>query len=178
VSDGPRFARLIEQVYQQHGRIDGVIHGAGVTEDRRLGEKTADSIARVFNTKVNAARVLAETLRPERLRFLVFFSSSAARFGNAGQVDYAAANEYLNKLAHQLAAAWPARVVAINWGPWESGMVTPTLARMFRAFDVGLIPLADGVEHCLAELGTGGGAVEVVVGCSIERLRTAAAASL
>ena len=178
VSDGPRFARLIEQVYEEHGRIDGVIHGAGVIEDRRLADKTADSIIRVFNTKVNAARVLAETLRPERLRFLVFFSSVAARFGNAGQLDYAAANEYLNKLADQLAAAWPARVVAINWGPWESGMVTPTLARMIRAFDVGLIPMADGVEHCLAELGAGGRAAEVVIGCSVQRLRTAGAASL
>jgi acyl transferase domain-containing protein len=175
VGDGPRFARLIEQVYEQHGRIDGAIHGAGVIEDRRLGDKTAGSIARVFNTKVNAARVLAETLRPEMLRFLVFFSSVAARFGNAGQADYAAANEYLNKLADQLAAAWPARVVAINWGPWESGMVTPTLARMIRAFNVGLIPLADGVEHCLAELGASSRAAEVVVGCSVERLQRATA---
>jgi hypothetical protein len=56
-------------------------------------------------------------------------------------------------------------------------MVTPTLARMIRAFDVGLIPLADGVEHCLAELGAGGRAVEVVIGCSVQRLRTAGAAS-
>ena len=162
---------MIEEIYQRYGRIDGVIHGAGVVEDRKLRDKTSDSVARVFNTKVIAARVLAESLRSETLRFLVFFSSAAAKFGNAGQSDYAAANECLNRLAQQLDRQWPGRVMAINWGPWDRGMVTEAVANLFRKFNFGLIPGAAGVEACLAELdGAGAHAAEVIIGCDVRRL--------
>ncbi|HXV77905.1 MAG TPA: SDR family NAD(P)-dependent oxidoreductase, partial [Candidatus Polarisedimenticolaceae bacterium] len=127
VRDPHALAALVEQVYQRYGRIDGVIHGAGVVEDRRLRDKTAESFARVFQTKVRPAMVLAGALRPESLQFLVFFSSVSGRFGNAGQADYSAANECLNKLAAHLDRVWSARVVAMNWGPWDCGLISEAL---------------------------------------------------
>jgi NAD(P)-dependent dehydrogenase (short-subunit alcohol dehydrogenase family) len=173
VSNAPQFAGLIEEIYQRHGRIDGVIHGAGIIEDRKLRDKSTDSVARVFNTKVVAARVLAESLRPRTLRFLLFFSSAAAKFGNAGQSDYAAANECLSRLAQQLDVQWPGRVVAINWGPWDRGMVTGSMARMFRKLQLGLIAAPEGVESCLAELEAAGAHTsEVIIGCDVRRLET------
>ena len=67
------------------------------------------------------------------LRFLVLFSSVSGRFGNRGQADYAAASEVLGRLAHELDRRWPARVVAIDWGPWRAaGMVSPWLERGVR----------------------------------------------
>jgi hypothetical protein len=79
-------------------------------------------------------------VRPESLRFAVFFSSVAGRFGNRGQADYAAANEVLNKLAVYLTSRWPVRVSSLNWAPWDKrGMVSPELKRQFAERGVALI---------------------------------------
>ena len=74
------------------------------------------------------------------------------RFGNAGQIDYAAANEYLNKLAARLDAQWPGRVVAINWGPWEGGMISDELRRLYQSKGVYPIPASKGAQALLVEL--------------------------
>jgi NAD(P)-dependent dehydrogenase (short-subunit alcohol dehydrogenase family) len=157
VRDGPRFAALLDEIYEKYGRLDGVIHGAGVVEDNLIGRKTPESFANVFSTKVHSAMVLADKLRGESLKFLVFFSSVVGRFGNAGQIDYAAANEYLNKLAAHLGARWPARVVAVGWGPWDAGMVSEELRRLYASKGVRLVPPAEGVRMCLNELKRQGG---------------------
>ncbi|MEE8170242.1 MAG: SDR family NAD(P)-dependent oxidoreductase, partial [Phycisphaerae bacterium] len=154
VTDATGFGALIDRLYEQLGRIDGVIHGAGVTQDKFLRDKTPESFERVIAPKVDAALVLAEKLRPEALRFLVFFSSVSARYGNRGQSDYAAANEVLNKLAHTLNAAWPARVASLNWGPWESsgGMVSAELAKQFESAGVFMINRPAGRRAFVEEL--------------------------
>ena len=118
VRDMPAFESLIEDVYQRHGKINGVIHGAGIVEDGMFLLKSQDSFQRVYETKVLPAMVLARCLRPESLRFLFFCSSLAARYGYAGGTDYSCANEVLNRLAKKLDSIWDARVVAMGWGPW------------------------------------------------------------
>lgn len=172
VRDRDRLASLIEDVYDSYGRIDGVIHGAGVIEDQALADKTSESLERVFRTKVDAAKVLVERLRPETLEFLVFFSSIAARFGNARQADYSAANEYLNKLCQHLLGTWSSRSIAINWGPWTLGVVNPLMQRLFAEQGLEMIAPRVGAELFLAELEAGprcGG--EIVIGSGIERLQ-------
>jgi NAD(P)-dependent dehydrogenase (short-subunit alcohol dehydrogenase family) len=111
-------------------------------------------------------------LRPESLKFLVFFSSVAARFGNAQQADYCAANEYLNKLAQQLDARWPARVVSINWGLWDrDGMVSPYVRQRMAELDIAFMPPTAGVRAFLDELEAGRRhAAEVLLGCSLTRM--------
>jgi NAD(P)-dependent dehydrogenase (short-subunit alcohol dehydrogenase family) len=64
----------------------------------------------------------------------------------ADLIDYAAANEVLNKLAAHLGAAWPGRVVAINWGPWHGGMVSDELLRQYAARNISTIGLAAGAR--------------------------------
>jgi acyl transferase domain-containing protein/NAD(P)H-dependent flavin oxidoreductase YrpB (nitropropane dioxygenase family)/NAD(P)-dependent dehydrogenase (short-subunit alcohol dehydrogenase family) len=166
VSDESAFAGLIDDVYASYGRLDGVVHGAGVIEDRLVGDKTVDSFVRVLEPKVVGAHVLARRLRPDSLRFLVFFSSVAATFGNRGQCDYAAANEVLGKLAHRLDARWPARVVALDWGPWsDRGMVSEAVAREFAARGVELIAPDAGRRAFDRELRSGRkGEAEIVLG--------------
>jgi len=171
VRDTDRFAAMIDAVYAKYGRIDGVIHGAGVTDDHLISSKTMSSITDVVRTKIDGAQVLARNLRVETLRFLVFFSSVSARFGNPGQCDYCAANEYLNKLADDLNTRWPARVVAINWGPWDRGLVTPALASVWAAMRIQVIPVAMGADAFLAELNFPKDEyAEVVVGRSIREI--------
>ncbi len=168
VRDAGAFRTLVNGIYQTHGRIDGVLHGAGVIEDKLIRDKRLDSFERVVQTKVDSALVLAEALRPESLRFLVFYSSVSGRFGNRGQADYAAASEVLNKLAQDLDRRWPGRVVSINWGPWlKTGMVSPEVQRQFAERGVALIPIELGCQKLDEELCFGRkGEVEVLIGGS------------
>jgi acyl transferase domain-containing protein/NAD(P)H-dependent flavin oxidoreductase YrpB (nitropropane dioxygenase family)/NADP-dependent 3-hydroxy acid dehydrogenase YdfG len=168
VSDAAAFGALIDSVYARHGRIDGVIHGAGVIEDKLIRDKQTDSLARVLAAKAGAAQTLAERLHPDGLRFLVFFSSVSGRFGNQGQGDYAAASEVLGKLAHELDRRWPARVVAIDWGPWRTtGMVSSWLEQEFARRGVALIDPELGCRMLEQELASGcAGEAEIVIGAS------------
>jgi acyl transferase domain-containing protein/NAD(P)H-dependent flavin oxidoreductase YrpB (nitropropane dioxygenase family)/NADP-dependent 3-hydroxy acid dehydrogenase YdfG len=172
VRDEQAFGALINEIYQSFGRLDGVIHGAGIIEDKLVQDKTVDSFDRVFSTKAESAFVLSRCLRPESLRFLVFFSSVAGRFGNRGQADYTAANEVLNKLAIYLDRRWPARVVSINWGPWEKrGMVSPELLREFARRGVTLVPPEVGRRKFDEEICYGRkGEAEVIIGGAGDRL--------
>lgn len=165
VRDEPAMVSLIEGIYREYGRLDGVVHGAGVIEDKLIEDKTPDSFDRVFDTKVDSAFILSRRLRADSLRFLVLFSSAAGTFGNRGQSDYAAANEILNKLALHLDSHWPARVVSINWGPWtKTGMVTPELQRQFAERGVQLISIPAGREIFNQELRYGlKGEAEVIL---------------
>jgi acyl transferase domain-containing protein/NAD(P)H-dependent flavin oxidoreductase YrpB (nitropropane dioxygenase family)/NAD(P)-dependent dehydrogenase (short-subunit alcohol dehydrogenase family) len=165
VRDGRTFERLIKDIYRTRGRIDGVIHGAGIIEDKLIEDKTPDSFDRVFSTKVSSAFVLARNLWPDT-RFLVFFSSVAGSFGSRGQADYAAANEVLNKLALYLDSQWPGRVISINWGPWEGvGMVSEEVRRQFAERGVQLITPEAGKCAFDQEMRFGRkGEVEVVFG--------------
>jgi NAD(P)-dependent dehydrogenase (short-subunit alcohol dehydrogenase family) len=134
VGNVDRFTALVADVYKRHGRIDVVLHGAGVIEDKALVDKTDASIDRVFDTKVDSAFALYRSLDPSTLKSIVFFTSLAGRFGNRGQVDYATANEVLNRLAWRMAVEWPqVRVLSINWGPWARiGMAVDALGTVGR----------------------------------------------
>ncbi len=166
VRDDHAFEELIDRIYAAFGRLDAVIHGAGVIEDKLIEDKTPDSFARVFDTKVRSAFTLGRKLRFETLKYLVFFSSVAGRFGNRGQTDYAAANEVLNKLALHLDRQWPGRVVSINWGPWtRAGMATPTVQHQLIERGMHLISPIVGRNAFDRELRHGRkGEVEVILG--------------
>jgi acyl transferase domain-containing protein/NADP-dependent 3-hydroxy acid dehydrogenase YdfG len=163
VADGKAVADLLHQVRVKYGPVTGVVHGAGVLADRRIEDLTGEQYDHVYATKVDGLRNLLDLLAHEDLKALVLFSSTTGRFGRVGQLAYAAANEVLNKTAQVEARRRPGcRVVAINWGPWEGGMVTPGLRKVFEAEGVGLIPLADGAFFLMQELNAAGKAVEVV----------------
>ncbi|MDT0497532.1 SDR family NAD(P)-dependent oxidoreductase [Algiphilus sp. W345] len=166
VRDVQAFGALIDTVYDRYGRIDAVLHGAGVIEDKLLADKSVESFDRVFGTKIDSAWTLKHRLRPDSLKLLVFFSSVAGRYGNQGQSDYACANEVINRLAWQLSREWTeARVIAVNWGPWDAGMASEGVKRQFRERGMAPIPLAGGRRYFINELAYGPkNEVEVVIG--------------
>jgi len=165
VRDSGAVERLIDGLYREHGRIDAVIHGAGVIEDRLIEDKTPESFDRVFGTKVDGALALAGCLRSEDLKLFVLFASVAGRFGNPGQCDYAAANETLNALALQLDRVWPGRVVAINWGPWNAGMASAEVQGRFAARGVQLVAPEGGRPAFIHEIERGAkGEASLVLG--------------
>ena len=166
IRDSAAVASVLTPVCQQAGApVRGIVHGAGVLADARIEDKTVEQFERVYATKVTGLRALLQAVDPEELRALVLFSSSTGRFGRAGQVDYAIANEVLNKLAQQQALRLPrCRVVSVNWGPWDGGMVRPALKKVFEQEGIGLIPLDAGANYLVEELRSApGGAVEVVL---------------
>ena len=144
---------LLLQLQGEFGPIRGIVHGAGVLADQRIEDKTRDQFDRVYQTKVAGLRNLLGAVRPEMLEFLCVFSSYTARYGRIGQCDYAVANEVMNKIARQYSVEHPrTHVVSFNWGPWDGGMVTGGLKKLFAAEHVGLIPLADGARLVVQEL--------------------------
>ncbi|QDU22137.1 type I polyketide synthase [Urbifossiella limnaea] len=156
-------ADLLLKVRSKYRPVSAVVHGAGVLADRRIEDLTGDDFDRVYRTKVDGLRNLLDLLAHEDLKALVLFGSMTGRFGRTGQLAYACANEVLNKTAQVEARRRPGcRVVCVNWGPWEGGMVTPGLRRQFEAEGVGLIPLADGATFLVNELSAAGRAVEVL----------------
>lgn len=156
VKNDQQFAALIDDIYSQFGKINGVINGAGVIEDGFLKQKSLASFERVFDTKVNSAITLAQKLRfDEQLQFVFLFSSVVGRTGNAGQTDYVSANEVINKLATELNQKSGARVASLMWGPWKGGMANPELESIFARYGWAMIAPEEGRKAFIQELASG-----------------------
>ena len=150
--DEQALSTFISCVYQEYGRIDGVIHGAGLLEDKLFHAKSLDSFKRVFETKVTPLRVLAEQLKADT-QFVILFSSIASVYGNRGQTDYAAANSVMDRYAWALKEKIKGKVMSINWGPWKgAGMVSPSLEKEYERRGISMIPLDEGMETFLNEM--------------------------
>ncbi|WP_421121922.1 SDR family NAD(P)-dependent oxidoreductase [Aquihabitans daechungensis] len=159
----PQFGELLEDVKARHGRIDGVIHGAGVLDDHFLRDKTSEGFDRVFGTKVDGARAILDRVHLG-MRFVVLFGSISGVVGNRGQTDYAAANDALDALARHHDGHHDCRVLSIDWGPWAGGgMVSPELEREYARRGIGLVDPDDGVMALLHEISAGRGPAQLVV---------------
>lgn len=150
--DARALSNTLDAIRGELGPIRGLIHGAGVLADRMILDQTEEQFDLVVSTKVEGLESLLRNLDDD-LACLVLFSSSTARFGRAGQVSYAIANEVLNKIAcREARRAHLPRVLSINWGPWEGGMVTPALQAIFAREGIGLIPLQTGARWLIEQM--------------------------
>ncbi|MEV4436227.1 SDR family oxidoreductase [Streptomyces sp. NPDC049585] len=155
---------VLATVRADWGPVTGVVHGAGVLADRYLAEKTDEQFDLVFGTKTDGLRALLDATAGDPLRTLCLFSSVAACHGNAGQADYAMANEVLDQVAAAEAAERPGCLVrSLAWGPWDGGMVTPSLAAHFAAAGVPLLSPQAGARAFVRELTTPGRDTRVVL---------------
>lgn len=146
-------------------QIQGLLHGAGALADKYIGEKKEADFELVYGVKTDGLRHLLDLIPAEQLEFVILFSSVAGFYGNAGQADYSLGNEVLNKYAHYLAGKQPgARVLAVDWGPWDGGMVTPQLKRILTRRDVELIPVEAGTAALVDLLSRKGTPVQVLAG--------------
>ena len=164
VTDAETVQAALHEVRALWGPVTGLVHAAGVLADKRIADKSDEQFDWVLATKVTGVRVLLEATAEDPLTLLCLFSSTAARFGNAGQCDYAAANEVLNHAAAAQRALRPGCVVrSIGWGPWEGGMVTPDLAAYFAEQSIPLIPLATGAASFAAEVSAESADTQVLI---------------
>lgn len=130
--------------------LRGIIHTAGIIDDGLLGQLTWERMRAVMAPKVKGAWLLhAMTASPDiGLDFFVMFSSCITMLGNLGQANYAAANTFLDCLAHyRRSQGLPG--LAINWGPWSDiGMLSsyPSAVRWLKRIGFGLISRAGGLS--------------------------------
>ena len=157
VTDAKKMKSALTSAIKDFGAVTGVIHGAGVLADKLIDKKTSADFDRVCSTKINGLDALLKCINPKKLTHLLLFSSAAGFYGNAGQSDYAVANETLNRIALLFKQKYPrCHVTSFNWGPWEGGMVTPELKRLFEDRNVEVISIEDGTRVFVEEATSGG----------------------
>lgn len=128
VSNIEDMREAVSQAEAACGKVTAVIHAAGVIHDAPLLTKSLTEIEDVFTPKIHGTKVLEELFPDGALDWLVLFSSSSTVTAPVGQVDYVAANEYLNAYAKSRAGG-KTRVLAIDWGIWSGvGMAADAMA--------------------------------------------------
>lgn len=126
VADYEQMATVIRTIQQDGPALRGVFHLAGVLDDRTVTGLDREALTRVIHPKAAGAWNLHLLTRDLDLDHFVLFSSLAAMVGPAGQANYAAANAFLDALAHaRQAMRLPA--LAVNWGPWAGAGMAGTL---------------------------------------------------
>ncbi len=149
VSDVTELASVLDEVRASMPAVAGVIHAAGVIDDGMLTQLTMERFASVMKAKVRGALNLHNLTRTAPLDFFVMYSSGAALMGSPGQGNYAAANGFLDALAHfREAQGLPG--LSINWGVWnDTGMASGVGEHHQRRWsDMGLVSIgpADGMQ--------------------------------
>lgn len=121
VADFDQMKIAVDQAKNRFGTIHGVVHGAGVSPGGMMLLKKPEAAVSVMAPKVKGTLVLAELFRDGDLDFCVFCSSVSAIYGDYAQVDYSAANAFLDAYARKYGQE--KRILAINWNMWrEVGM--------------------------------------------------------
>jgi non-ribosomal peptide synthase protein (TIGR01720 family) len=137
---------VVAQVCKQFGRIDGVIHAAGIAPGGMIQLKTKEMANSVFAAKVRGTLVIEKVLKDFKLDFFVLCSSHSSIVRDLGQVDYCAANAFLDAYAHHCAYESRQFTTSINWCIWQLGMavesVVPDEIKQVReeALKVGMTP--------------------------------------
>jgi acyl transferase domain-containing protein/NAD(P)-dependent dehydrogenase (short-subunit alcohol dehydrogenase family) len=170
VADGDALRTAVSKLTSDTGPITGIIHGAGVLADKVIEKKTAEDFDWVYGPKVDGLHALLSCVDSTQLQHLSLFSSAAGFFGNPAQSDYAIANEILNKSALDFKAQHPGcHVTTFNWGPWDGGMVTPELKKLFAQRNISVIPIGEGSDLFVNDVTAAeNSAVQILVGSSME----------
>ena len=145
----------VSDILGRYGRIDGVIHAAGIERSRFMEKKSQEEFNRVFDTKVCGTANLLRALESRPWRYFFVFSSVTARFGNEAQADYTAANDMMGKMLQRHVDDQPARIgKVLDWTAWEgAGMATDaTVQKVLTEKGLAFLPLDRGVRFFVDEL--------------------------
>ena len=159
-ADVAEMAQLVEafaQLDRTMPPLRGVIHAAGILEDKTLSKLEWPSFARVQAPKAQGSWNLHTLTQDRLLDFWVIFSSVAALLGNPGQAAYGAGNAYADALVH-LRRMQGAPALSINWGPWKGeGMSSQITDDLYRRWGLLAIDPSEGVEMLGQLLNISGG---------------------
>lgn len=123
VSDLAAMSFVLAQAEERFGPIHGVIHAAGVMGGGLAELKTTEMVRNVFAPKIDGTLVLYQLLEKRPVDFVLLCSSIAAVTGALGQLDYCAANAFMDAFAHTWSALGENFVTSVNFPAWrETGM--------------------------------------------------------
>lgn len=155
VADEAQMAALLDELAQDEWPLRGVIHAAGVVNSYTLREMPAEALHSVFRAKVAGAWLLHKLTEGLNLDFMVFFSSGASVWGSQALAHYAAANHFLDAMAHhRRAQGLPA--LSLNWGRWDTdGLGTDELVDFFARVGLEEMPAQQALDTMGYLLATG-----------------------
>ena len=119
VSDREKMSEVLEEVLKRFPAINGVFHTAGLPGAGLIQLKTRDMAEEVFASKVHGTLVLEEVLKDIPLDFMALFSSNTSLMSEVGQVDYCAANAFLDSYAHYRSFHLKRKTITVNWDAWK-----------------------------------------------------------
>ena len=166
LADAAAVADVIGEVRKTSGRIDVLLHAAGLERSHFLPDKDPREFDLVFDVKADGWFNLLHAIGDMPLGATVAFSSVAGRFGNGGQTDYSAANDLLCKYTSSFRSTRPqTRGIVIDWSAWGGiGMATRgSIPKMMEMAGIDMVPPDAGIPIVRREL-TCGFAGEVVIG--------------
>jgi NAD(P)-dependent dehydrogenase (short-subunit alcohol dehydrogenase family) len=167
LTDPAAVAAVVDDIRTRHGRVDVLVHAAGIEVSRFLADKEPREFELVFDVKSDGWFNLLHAIGDMPLGTTVVFSSVAGRFGNGGQTDYSAANDLLCKITSSFRRTRPAtRGVAIDWTAWGGiGMATRgSIPKMMELAGIDMLPPEAGIPTVRRELLATDGVGEIVVG--------------
>jgi acyl transferase domain-containing protein/acyl carrier protein/NAD(P)-dependent dehydrogenase (short-subunit alcohol dehydrogenase family) len=165
LTDEKAVAKAVDVIRQQSGRIDVLLHAAGVERSHFLPDKDPKEFDLVFDVKADGWFNLLRAIGDMPLGATVAFSSVAGRFGNAGQADYSSANDLLCKISSSFRTTRPqTRGIAVDWSAWGGiGMATRgSIPKMMEMAGIEMIPPEAGIPFIRRELTAGGTRGEVL----------------
>jgi acyl transferase domain-containing protein/acyl carrier protein/NAD(P)-dependent dehydrogenase (short-subunit alcohol dehydrogenase family) len=148
VLDGNAVKAVVENIRQQSGKLDVVLHAAGLERSRSLDRKPVEEFDLVFRVKADGLFNLMAATRDLDVKAMVVFSSVAGRFGNAGQADYSAGNDFMCKTVSWWAASRPnALGIALDWTAWGGiGMATRgSIPEIMKRAGIDMLDPAEGL---------------------------------
>ncbi|MBL8931085.1 MAG: SDR family NAD(P)-dependent oxidoreductase, partial [Kineosporiaceae bacterium] len=166
LTDSEAVAAVMRSIRDESGRVDLLLHAAGLEISRTLPDKAPAEFDLVFDVKADGWYSLVHTVPDLPIGASVVFSSVAGRFGNSGQPDYAAANNLLCAITSHLRRSRPGmRAIALDWTAWGGiGMATRgSIPKIMEMAGVQMLPPEAGVAWIRRELASSGFAGEVVV---------------
>ncbi len=166
LTDAEGVAAAIDDVRRISGRIDVLLHAAGLEISRILPDKEPHEYDLVFDVKSDGWFNVFHAAQDMEIGATVVFSSVAGRFGNQGQTDYSAANDLLCKITSNVRRSRPAtRALALDWTAWGGiGMATRgSIPKIMEMAGVQMLPPEAGVAWIRRELVSSAFRGEVIV---------------
>jgi acyl transferase domain-containing protein/NADP-dependent 3-hydroxy acid dehydrogenase YdfG len=167
LTDADAVTKSIQQVRERSGRIDVLLHAAGVERSHFLPDKDPREFDLVFDVKSDGWFNLLHAIGDIPLAATVAFSSIAGRFGNAGQADYSSANDLVCKITSSFRTTRPdTRGIVVDWTAWGGiGMATRgSIPKMMELAGIDMLPPGAGIPLIRRELTAGGTKGEIVIG--------------
>lgn len=123
IADRQQAMTAMSNAEKHYGEINGVIHAAGVPSGRAIQLKSQAQCEEVFSAKVDGTKILKQYFADKSLDFVCLCSSITSFLGGFGQIDYCAANAFLDACVTSDYFDNVEHVFSINWDAWkEVGM--------------------------------------------------------